>query len=182
MKTANLESTSTAWRLFRVALITVSVLAVVVVAIPYVLIYGFELLPPKRQSASGNSIEVLRKAYPGLNNLDVLACSYTSVIEDSRSPIPSPHNRKSETLGWITLDASSATLFRARGTWHLVARARVPSSLRAILPTGTDFVSSDEVDRTFSKWKSEHLCRVVMPVLGDTLYFITRDIDHPFQD
>ena len=169
-------------RFLRYALIVIATVGIIAIATPFVLIFGPPLLPPVRHTYSGNSVDHLAKSIPSLEGLEILACEYTSTRSDSRSIVPSPYNHLYESYGWITLESGSAERFRARGAWHRVDRRRVPDSLRAVLPSGTELLSSDEVNASFSNLRSAHFCRVVMPATGNTLYFIIRDDDHAFSD
>jgi hypothetical protein len=166
----------------RLLLKMAAVFVAVFVGTPFLLIYGLPLLPPEYQSAKGSSIEAIRKAFPSLEGLNILACEYTATKEERYSIVPSPYNSMYECFGWATLDAESASSFRSRGSWQSADPSRIPSSLKGILPPDAKFVSSIEVDESFSNLRSAHFCRVVMPVSGNTLYFITRDDDHAFRD
>lgn len=132
-------------------------------------------------TATSTSVQELLASLPNIGMYEIQTCCYTSHRATASSVTPSPSDTTLELVGYATLSDVGARLLGSQNTWRAMERRDLVTTLEAILPAGkvqesADLNRSFQGNATFVNGKL-----VVVDDRWDRIYFIARDIDHPFR-
>jgi hypothetical protein len=136
---------------------------------------------PVSSKTSSTSVQALTKVLANCARLDIESCKFSVWKQVGKSLLPSPSDTTIELIGEFTVSAAAAQQIESEYDWTQIPRAAIHPRLLAIIPAG-DYRSSAQFDMSFSTNSTYVFGKALIGGPGArTVYFIARDLDHPFQ-
>jgi len=131
---------------------------------------------------TSSSVTELLNKLPNLKPFGVESCTYTIEKSSVDSRVPSPSDVRVELKGSAQLSETGFRAIKSQLVWAAIPRDRVPVSLVDVVPDG-DLLYSPKLNESFAENPTFAHGFVVMCAQDGarTIFFLSRDLDHPIE-